>query len=87
MSVTKKEPTTSDEPPPYTDLLLRFPTFAVLVLQRRAKSRSGRTVAEVIEGLLWNDCYVDEAQVVAQESDYAGRAFMEWLQIAVRRRK
>jgi predicted nucleic-acid-binding protein len=72
--------------PTFTDLPLRFQTFAVLVLQRRARNRR-ETVAEIIEGLLWEDCYVDEMQAVAQESVEAGEAFTAWFQHAVMRRK
>ncbi len=77
---------TRADPVLYTDLLLRLSAFAVLVLQRRARNQH-RTIAEIIEALLWNDCYVDEAQEVAQESTIAGRAFQVWLSDAATRRK
>ena len=79
-----RKPTTDQ--PPYTDLLLRLHAFAALVLQRRAKNRR-ETVAEIIEGLLWEDCYVDEMQAVVQESAEAGEAFAAWFQHVVTRRK
>lgn len=50
-------------------------------------SGGAQAVADVIESLLWEDCYVDELQAVAHESDYAGLAFMDWFQRAVARRK
>ncbi len=58
-----------------------LPAFVVLVLQHRANSR-GKTIADVIEAMLSNDCYLDEAQAVARESPAAERAFMEWLSFA-----
>jgi len=70
----------------YTDLSLRLSAFAVLVLERRARNQR-RTIAEVIEALLWNDCYVDEAQAVARKSAIAARAFRVWLSDAVASRK
>ena len=75
-----------DNPNLYIDLRLRFPTFVVYVLEHRAKARH-QTIVEVIEALLWDDVYLDEAQAVARQNTYAGRAFTEWFQIAVRRRK
>ena len=63
-----------------------FARFVVLVLERRARNQR-QTIAEVIEGLLWNDCLVDEAQAVARGSATAARAFQVWLSEAVTRRK
>src|SRR5260221_9942199 len=55
------------EPPAHVDLMLRLQILAVLVLQRRAKER-GQTVAEVVEGLLWDAVKINEARAVAAES-------------------
>lgn len=70
----------------WPELVVLLPAFVGLVLQHRAKQQ-GSTVAEVIEGLLWNDVYVDELQTVAQQSNYAGTVFLEWFRRAVARRK
>lgn len=71
---------------PYPELLVLLPAFVGLVLRHRAK-KQGSTVAQVIEGLLWEHVHVDELQAVAQRSDYAGRVFLEWFRRAVADRK
>src|SRR5258708_22279030 len=53
--------------PADVDLTLRLQLLAVLVLQRRAMER-GQTVAEVVEGLLWNAVKINEARAVTAES-------------------
>ena len=65
---------------------VRLPTFAVLVLRHRAKVQR-QTVANIIESLLWNDCLMDEAQVVVRKSAQAGRAFTAWLASAAKSKR
>lgn len=69
----------------YTAVRLKLPTFALLVLRRRAK-RGRRTLADVLEALIWDDVLLDEAQAVAQESPSAARVFSAWFRDAVRRK-
>jgi len=69
----------------YTAVRLKLPTFALLVLARRAKE-GRRTLSDVLERRIWDDVLLDEAQAVAQESPSAARVFSAWFRYAVRRK-
>ncbi len=70
----------------YSDVRLKLPRFALLVLRRRAK-RQGRTLSDVLESLVWDAIWMDEVQAVTNESPEAARAFKAWFTFAVKRRK
>jgi hypothetical protein len=70
----------------YATLRVKLPSFAIIVLRRRARQRR-QTVAEVLEALLWDHIFMDEVQAVADESPKAARAFKVWFTQAVRKPK
>jgi hypothetical protein len=68
--------------PTYTDVHLRLPTFAVLILQQRARD-DGVSLSEVAESALLEDVMIDEVQRVAQTSPEAAEAVQNWFQASV----
>jgi hypothetical protein len=69
----------------YTELRITLPTFAVLVLRRRAKEEC-LTFSEVLESAVLEDIMVDEVQAVAQSSPEAARAVQQWFRETYARR-
>jgi len=74
-------PSTGDDHSPYTALPLTLPTFAVLILRRRAKDRR-LTVSAIVEALILDDVMVDELLAMARQSPDFGctvQAWFRWL--------
>jgi hypothetical protein len=66
------------------NLRLTLSTFAVLVLQQRAKDRN-LTVSAIVEPLIIETVMLDEVERMVKQSPEFKRIAMEWMRNAVTR--
>jgi hypothetical protein len=64
-----------------TRVTLSLPTFAVLVLEQRAKDRSA-AVAAIVEELILENIMVPEVERMMKQSPEFARIAKEWMQSA-----
>ncbi len=70
----------------YAEIRVKLPTFALVVLRKRARDRR-KTVSSLLETLLLEDLMVDEVGAMIVDSPDFARMFSEWFRYAITRRK
>jgi len=70
----------------YSAIRVRLPTFAILVLRRRAADQKS-SVSAVVEALILDEILLDEVERMVKQSPEFKRVAIEWMREAVVRKR